>query len=75
MYIKAKAIFNFGSLERLYVEMRPKKLPYNNMGNLAEIKFDGLVNSEILADFNLAERYSTVIRTLCMYARNLICHT
>ena len=27
----------------MYVEMRPKKLPYNNMGNLAEIKFDGLV--------------------------------
>ena len=46
---------------------------YRTMGNLAEINvmvWSQTYNSEILADFNLAERYSTVIRTLCMYTRN-----
>ena len=41
MYVKANVLFKFGSLERLYVEMR---LPYNQE-KLANNKFGGLVTN------------------------------
>ena len=64
MYIKAKVLFKFGSLERLYVEMRPKKLPYNRKiwRKLNLVVWSQTYDLEILADFNLVERYSIVIR-------------
>ena len=76
MYIKAKVLFKFGSLERLYVEMRPKKLPYNRKiwRKLNLVVWSQTYDLEILADFNLVERYSIVIRIYAQKKlwRNLI---